>query len=285
MRSSFVALGLLLASPVSSDGLEHIGTFEWDTDIVTGLSGIEVEDDGLTFAMVGDRGWWLEGQFLREGDSISGLNVDHVLPIIGIGGYPTAARRVNDWSDAEGLAIGPSGTIWISFERYARAWSYIAPDAQPEFTQDHPDFKQWDDNRQLEAIAVDGDGAFYAFPETAGPDGFPVYRHAGAGWEVIGHLPASDSFSVVGADFDDSGALWVLERKLAYFWWWQNRIRRVDVATMKDEVIWTGKRGEFHNLEGIAVWRDEDGLRFTLVSDDNQSTREETQFVEFRLTD
>ena len=43
------------------------------------------------------------------------------------------------------------------------------------------------------------------------------------------------------------------------------------------------KAGEFDNLEGLAVWRDQYGLRLTLVSDDNGSERLSTEFVEFRV--
>ena len=285
MRAGLVAVTLALGSPVAAGELAHIGTYEWPTESVVGLSGIEVAADGTSFAAVGDRGWWIEGRFQREDDRIIGLEIERFLPILGVDGMPVAARRVGDWSDAEGLAIAQDGTNWVSFERYARAWSYASPTSVAKWTQDHPDFRTWADNRQLEALAVDADGAFYTFPENPGPEGFPVYRHDGGGWNIVGHLPDSDRFSIVGADFDDTGALWILERKLAFFWWWQNRIRRVDISNLSAEIMWTGTRGQFHNLEGIAVWRDDTGLRLTLVSDDNASAREETQFVEFRLTE
>ena len=76
-----------------------------------------------------------------------------------------------------------------------------------------------------------------------------------------------------------------MERKLVVGLWWQNRIRRVRLDGSEDTVLWTGERGEFGNLEGISVWQDERGLRLTLVSDNNGSKDEPTQFVEFRLTE
>ena len=39
------------------------------------------------------------------------------------------------------------------------------------------------------------------------------------------------------------------------------------------------------NLEGISVWQDEQGLRMTLISDDNFRAFQRTEIVEYRLTD
>jgi hypothetical protein len=57
---------------------------------------------------------------------------------------------------------------------------------------------------------------------------------------------------------------------------------RID-APQNVEILWTGGRGEYYNLEGIAVWRDAEGLRITLVSDNNADRDEPTQFVEYRV--
>ena len=89
----------------------------------------------------------------------------------------------------------------------------------------------------------------------------------------------------MGADFDTNGDLYLLERKLVVGLWWQNRIRRVRLDGTEDTVLWAGERGEFGNLEGIALWRDATGLRLVLVSDNNGDADDLTQFVEFRLTD
>ena len=102
---------------------------------------------------------------------------------------------------------------------------------------------------------------------------------------IDGHLPEHDVFSIVGADFDENGDLYLLERKLIVGLWWQNRIRRVRLDGSEDTAIWTSERGEFGNLEGIALWRDEDGLRLVLVSDNNANEDTPTEFVEFRLTE
>ena len=267
-----------------ADTFSHVGTFEWPSEAVVGLSGLEVSPDGLTFFAVSDKGWYLSGEFERSGDRIIDLNIQKYLPILGNDGLPVAARRIGDWSDAEGLAIAPDGTYWISFERWAHVSRYDAPQLAGQWIKDHPSFYDYKENRQLEALAIHPDGVLYVFPERPLRSGFPIYRLDTKTWTVAGNIPERDGFSIVGADFDEVGRLYLLERKLVLGLWWQNRVRRLQVHTPNVyEILWTGGRGEYNNLEGIAVWRDETGQRITMVSDNNGDQREITQFVEFRL--
>jgi hypothetical protein len=288
-RSVLKLLLTILASFFSclgaqADTLTHIGTFEWPTEAVVGLSGLEVSEDGLTFYAIGDRGWYLSGEFERDGDQIVGILLQKFLPILGNDGLPVAARRVGDWSDAEGLAIAPDGTHWISFERWAHVSRYDGPELKGQWIKDHPSFYNYRDNRQLEALALHPNGTLYAFPERPLSNGFPIYRLDSATWSVSGKISERDGFSIVGADFDSDGKLYLLERKLVLGLWWQNRVRRLQVESPSSyEILWTGDRGEYYNLEGIAVWRDGFGLRITMVSDNNADPQEITQFVEFRL--
>lgn len=287
MRPGPVAL-ILAASALAADAddLALVGTYDWETELIVGLSGIEVSPDGNRFWSVSDKGFWLAGTFERQGDLIAGIRIDGIDPILGSNGYPVAARRVGDWSDSEGLAMSPDGTAWVSFERWAHVWRYdngLGDTAT--WIKDHPTFKDHADNWQLEALALSPDGTLYTFPEKPLPEGFPVYRLDGETWVIDGYLPERDLFGIVGADFADDGDLYILERKLVVGLWWQNRIRRVRLDGTLDEILWTGERGEYLNLEGIAVWSDRQGLRFTLVSDNNGDPDDPTQFVEFRLTD
>ena len=101
---------------------------------------------------------------------------------------------------------------------------------------------------------------------------------------TINRNPKAFMFAIVGADFDATGQLYLLERRLFLGLWWQNRIRRIDPQDLsRDEILWTGRLGEYNNLEGISIWYDESGLRMTLVSDNNGNKKELTQFVEYRL--
>ena len=206
--------------------------------------------------------------------------------MMGPDGLPVSARRVNDWSDAEGLALTEDGAAWVSFERWAHVWKYDRPFGKARWTKDHPTFYDHADNWQLEAVAVAPNGDVYVFSEKPLLDGFPVYRlQADNTWTIDSYLPENDVFAIVGADFDEDGALYLLERKLVVGLWWQNRLRRVRLDGSEDQVLWTGERGEYGNLEGISVWRDEKGLRMTMISDDNGKEANTTQIVEFRLTE
>lgn len=288
MRSSLAALGLglLSAGAATSAELTPVGSFDWDTELIVGLSGLEVSEDGGSFVAIGDRGFWLSGRFQRDGDVITGLEIDHIAAILGSNGYPVAARIIGDWSDAEGLAIAPDGTAWISFERWAHVWRYDAGlEDTAQWIKDHPTFYDHADNWQLEALALSPDGVLYTFSEKPLPEGFPIYRLDGDTWTIDGYLPEQDSFSIVGADFDGNGDLYLLERKLVVGLWWQNRVRRVRLDGSEDAILWTGERGEYGNMEGISVWRDAGGLRLTLVSDNNGDRDVATEFVEFRLTE
>lgn len=285
-RSFALTLALITSQPVAAETLELIGVHEWTSESVVGLSGLEMNPDGLGFIAVSDQGWWVEADLMRDGDAISDVHITRMEGIIGQDGLPVAARRVGDWSDAEGLAIAPDGRAWVSFERWAHVWRYDGPFSQGALIKDHDTFHGFSDNRQLEAIAVSPEGTVYVFSEQPLSQGFPIYRLGEDDqWHIDGYLPEHDVFAIVGADFDDNGALYILERKLIVGLWWQSRIRRIRLDGTEDTTLWTSARDQFGNLEAISVWRDDAGLRLTLVSDNNGGRNNSTQFVEFRLTD
>lgn len=286
MRANLVAL-ILLAAPAAAEELVPIGSYNWDTELIVGLSGLEVSEDGQDFTAIGDRGFWVSGRFKREDGQIVGVDIERLMAILGNNGYPVSARQVGDWQDAEGLAIAPDGTTWVSFERWTHVSRYDdGLTGSGAWIEDHPTFYDHADNWQLEALALAPDGTLYAFSEKPLGEGFPIYRLGdNEKWTIDGYLPEQDLFSIVGADFDDNGDLYILERKLVVGLWWQNRIRRVRVDGSLDEILWTGERGQYLNLEGIALWRDNGDLRVTAVADENGDLDDPTQFVEFRLTE
>lgn len=286
MLARFVPLILASVLPLSvaAESLELIGQFDLETEAVVGISGIEVSDDGMRFATVSDAGWWFKGAFLREGERITDIVETSITPILSSEGLPVSARRVGDWEDAEGLATFADGRSWVAFERWPRVARYDDMAGSAHWIKDHPTFYDHAENWQLEAVAVSPAGTVYAFSEKPLIEGFPIYRLAGKTWVIDGYLPEQDVFAIVGADFDENDDLYLLERKLVVGLWWQNRVRRVRLDGSEDVVLWTGERDQFENLEGISIWRDEKGVRMTLVSDNN-GKKKPTQFVEFRLTE
>lgn len=279
MRANLVAIALL-ATSASAEPVR----IDISADHVVGVSGIEITDDGAGFIAVSDAGWFLTGQLERDAGVLTGGAVTSVAPIIGQNGFPVRARRIGDWSDAEGLALLTDGTMYVSFERWARVSRYDARDGAGQWIKDHDDFRTFEDNRQLEAVANDAEGRIYTLPETPGPKGFPLYRLEADGWVNIAFIPASDAYAAVGADFGPDGPLYILERKLVFASWWRSRLRRLNPETWASETLWETAPNEMGNLEGLSIWQAEDGLRATMVSDNNARPGVPTEIVELRLT-
>ncbi|MEY1556917.1 esterase-like activity of phytase family protein [Yoonia sp. R2331] len=278
-------LGLGLASSAAADTLDVLGTFIWKQDGAIGLSGLEVASDGTSFSTISDRGWYITGRFERQDGVLTDVTLHSLQPILGNDGLPVAARRVGDWSDAEGLAIGENGAVWISYERWARVARHPTLTTASTWIADHPTFASYRDNRQLEALAIHPNGDLYTFAEEPLDGTFAIYRLSPNGWTIDGAIAPSDGFAIVGADFHTDGALFLLERKLVLGLWWQSRVRRISniTAPVEIETLWTSARGAFGNLEGIAVWQATDGIRLTMVSDNNADADEQTTFVEARV--
>ncbi|MEL7026269.1 MAG: esterase-like activity of phytase family protein [Pseudomonadota bacterium] len=284
MRSNLVAVAICLCACGAE--AQDIGRIDISAEAVLGVSGIEVSADGSTFLAVSDAGWFLEGTLERNDSTLVGGEVTAVLPILGQDGRPVAARRVGDWSDAEGIAIGADGQLYVSFERWMRVVPYDDTTAIAGWIKDHPEFLSYPENRQMESVAIDPESRVIALPESEGPaGGFPIYRLDDDGWQVATFIEASNAYSIVGADFSDDGRLFILERKLVLFTWWQNRIREVDPETGAAKVIWEPGSNDYGNLEGISIWRAPDGLRAVMIADNNGRENIPTEIVEIRLTD
>ncbi len=249
------------------------------------MSGIDVEADGTGFVATGDSAQTLIGELLRDGDKIVGIES----PWIGGWKMPDGNRVDGDFTDAEGIAVGPDGRIYVSFEREHRVWGYADRDAVAEPMGDQAAFRDLRYNSALEALAIDGEGRLYAIPEKPprGSDRVPVYRQNDDGWEIAATLP-EESFRPTGADFDDVGRLYLLERGFGLFGF-STRVRRFELGpdgVVSVETLLETEGGMHDNLEGIAVWRDDRGLqRIIMISDDNFRWFQRTEIVEYRLTE
>lgn len=276
---------LTVAPPPAGAEVAHIGTHVWTDDAAWfgGFSAIEVAPDGLGLALLSDRGTIAEGRLVRDnGGRVTGATITDHVPILNIEGRPMSVHR----SDSEGLALAPDGTLFISFEGDVRVRRQEGLHGAPSLLPRHPDFGGMQANAALESIAIGPDGALYTIPERSGrPDRpFPVYRFRDGQWDVPFTLPRRGAFLVAGADIGPDGRLYILERDFVGFGF-RSRIRRFDLSGGSEEEILVTGLGEFDNLEGIAVWEDDAGLRLTLISDDNFRFFQRTEIVEFRLTD
>ena len=285
-----LALGLVWAlSGVARDGdgkATYLGSYSWHMDDphFGGFSGLEVSADGTRFTAISDHGYHTRGRLIRRGDVLTGVEAGPILPLLDPNGRPLTRTRI----DAEGLAIQADGREFVSFERFQRVWAYPAPDGPAAWLPRHPDFEHLLSNASLEAIAIDDRGWLYTLPERSGAmtRPFPVYRFRGEQWDKTLSIPRSGNFLAVGADFGPDGRLYLLERDFTGIGF-RSRVRSFavtpDAISDEREVLATGT-GRHDNLEGIAVWRDHDGLiRLTMISDDNYRFFQRTEFVEYAL--
>lgn len=273
----------LLPLPASADSLEPAGKFTWEMNLENfgGFSGIEVFPDS-TFITISDRGHFFTGEILRASGKITGVEFETHTPILDSRGNPVKTRD----TDAEGLAIDAKGNLYISFESNHRIMRHSTTSASATFIDKHPDFREFQVNSGLEALALDQENVLYALPERSGEMDrpFPLYRYDGE-WTIPLTIPRRGEFLVVGADFGPEGRLYLLERDFTWLGGFLTRIRRFTISndTLTDEeTLLETKAGHFDNMEGISVWQNTAGVtRLTIISDDNFNLLQNTQIAEF----
>ena len=90
---------------------------------------------------------------------------------------------------------------------------------------------------------------------------------------------------MVGADIGPDNKLYVLERDFTGIGF-RTRVRRFDLDGANEEEVLRTANATHDNLEGIAVWQDDGGaMRITMIADDNFRWFQQTEIVEYRLTD
>ena len=286
MRPILLAALLGWAAPVlASAEATWLSTFVWTSEDPNfgGLSGIEVAPDGLGFVALSDRAHLVEGRFIRENGLITGIEAGPFRPL----GNGEGAALQGPRADSEGLAIGADGRRYISFEGPdPRVRIETGPGGGPVALPRNPDFAQYPPNSSLEALAVGPDGAIYVIPERSGRFSrpFPVYRLRGGTWDIAFEIPRRDAHLVAGADIGPDNRLYVLERDFTGIGF-RTRVRRFALDGSGEEVLIDTWQLTHDNLEGISVWADAEGLRITMISDDNFRMFQRTEIVEYRVTD
>jgi hypothetical protein len=261
-----------------SDPWEHFG----------GWSGLKVSPDGRHFIVLSDRGSFATGALRRDADGgLDGAEITRRGRLHGVRG----GRLREGERDAEGLAIDGQGRTWASFERFHRVRRYDDLDGPAIPVPSHPDFRGFQENSGLEALAFDAAGTLYAIPERSGAldRPFPVYRLRDGSWDRSWTVRRDGPFLPVDADFGPDGRFYLLERDFTWLGGFATRIRRFDVGPggLTGEVtLLRTSFGELDNMEGLATWRDPEGrIRVTLLSDDNFFALQRTMLAEFIIED
>ncbi|SDD39290.1 hypothetical protein SAMN05421538_101519 [Paracoccus isoporae] len=286
----FALMMLLTAPPAGAATVEYVGTYVWslpDRDF-GGFSGIEISDDGDEFHVVSDRAWVRWGSVARDSAGrIRGMRMAGRAQLKDSHGTPL---RPGHLGDSEGLAIGGDGTAWISFEGLDRIARYDDLDGAAIRIPIPPDWQQIPTNEGFEALAITPDGSLLTLPEYALGDGqeFPVWRYRDGVWDQPFAIPASDRFQATGADIGPDGMLYLLERNFRGLLGFQSRVRRFELrddGIGAGEVLLESTTLQYDNLEGISVWDDGQGIRITMISDDNFLAIQRTELVEYRVLD
>lgn len=281
-------LALWLSAPgVAAGEWVHLQSFRWsnDHDNFGGFSGFEIDANGLDFWAVSDAGYFVKSRLQRGPDgAITGVESFQPLVLK----FPNGRQVHSYLDDAEGLAVDSDGRIAVSFEGVHRVWGYEAPGQNAIELGAHPDFKSLQNNSALETLAFDPMGNLLTLPERSGvlTRPFPVYRRTPAGvWDNPFSIRRDPPFLPVGGDFGPDGRFYLLERHLNGFLGFQSRVRRFDYdenGFSGETELFATRSGLHDNLEGIAMWQDEQGrLRMTMISDDNFRAFQRTEIVEY----
>lgn len=295
IRAFLSLIAAVLAGSGTSAGAPLPGPAEFVGGVVLtgrgpdagGYSGLKVADDGVTLLVLSDQGALVQGRLVRNTTGrIIGADLGRTVTLLDLNGKPLGNGR----TDAEGLAVGADGTIFISFEGLPRIEARKTASDLPRTLAPHADFAAFPPNGGLESLAIDANGTFYAIPEQYRlPDGtIPVYRLAKGQWDRLRSLPApGEGFDPVEADIGPDDKLYLLERRFRGVLGFSSRVRRFSLTgNDPGETLLTTRSGQHDNLEGLSVWRDPDGaLRLTMISDNNFFPAQRSEIVEYRLRD
>lgn len=254
---------------------------------IGGLSGLELSSDGRQFVAATDKGHALRGQIDRQNGEIASVVVTDIRPFLDKHGN----ERPFPFTDAEGLALDPSGRLYVSFEHVHRILFYDTPDSAAQWPSYTREWRALPGNKGLEALALTPEGLLITITETVddSASGALVYTRAPhEKWKQPFVMPVNPGFAVVGADFGPDDRLYVLERGLYPFGFYSRvRSMRVTATGVQDlRTILQTPLGRHGNLEGISVWRDDQGrIRLTLLSDDNFYFFMRGDIVEYVLDD
>jgi hypothetical protein len=262
-----------------------------------GFSGLRIAADGEWFLALTDRGFWLRGRILTDGNRPTGIADAEMAPVLGPNGRPLAERG---WYDTEALAEH-DGTLYVGIERVNRIVRFdYRRDGLLARGQEIPTpagVRNLARNAGIEALAfVPEDmplaGTLIAIAEQGAGTASDI-----PGFLIRGPRPGTftlryrDDYNVTDAAIAPGGRLLVLERHFSFFRGALMRIRRLELTDVRPGALVDGEvlieaslAQEIDNMEAIAVHRNAGGETIiTLLSDDNFNRLQRTILLRFAL--
>jgi hypothetical protein len=263
-----------------------------------GISGLRVMPDGEHFIAASDRGQWLRGRIVYNGDKPIGIADAEMAPMLGPDGRPLTDRK---WYDTESVADDGAGHVYVGIERVNRIVRFnigrfgLTTHGEPVPTPGG--VGTLPKNEGLECLAVipkgmPNAGALIAISER-GLDAagnlrsFLIGGHAPGNFSVV----RSDDFNATDCVVAPDSSVFLLERRFSWARGVAMRIRRfplsafVPGATLDGQILMSADMGfQIDNMEALGVHRDKRGNTvLTLMSDDNFSMLQRTLLLQFAV--
>jgi hypothetical protein len=260
-----------------------------------GWSDLKVSADGSKMLAISDRGFWMDAGVVYDANGrLLSLANARIGNLIG----PSGKEISGVAADAEGLAVGPDGSYYVSFERRHRIWQY--PRAEPPFSRpprtlvSPARLRTAPSNGGIEALLRLSSGKFVALVEEL-MDGDAHVGWIGdeSHWDELHYRTAPDFKPTGLAEFPPgtsaAGDIAVLERRFTLFHGPGARITRVHRDAVRAGAIMDGDELAqmqlpltIDNFEGLAIARGTKGsARLYIISDDNYSAMQRTLLLMF----
>jgi hypothetical protein len=287
-----------------------------DDERFGGFSALLVSANGRRMLAASDKGTLFSAELGYDDDgNLIAAGAARLAPIPGPDGKPVAGR----YRDAEALAQGADGAVFIAFEQHHRILRFAPPGQQdtdtldahalaaetPQLVAVPRELDEFNGNAAIEGLAALADGKLLVLTEgldneRAGKPGW-VLSPAGAGetGNAAGERAArfefirAPRFRPTGAARLPDGDILVLERRYTLIGGVAallTRVPRERIGTAArlegEEIARLVPPVTVDNMEGIAVRRDAAGHTLIyLISDDNFSILQRTLLLMFELAD
>ncbi len=259
-----------------------------------GISALDVQPDGEHFIALSDRGIWLHGRIVYDGDRPSGIEDAEMAPVLDADG------KAPGYLDTESITEN-SGVLYVGIERpnnilrfdYGKE-GFLAP-GRPVAVPD--EVKKLPFNQGLEAMVFVPEGR---------PLGGTLIAISEHGLNELGDIKAfliggpgpgmftvkrTNGYNPSDAALLPDGDLLLLERQYSLLSGVAVRIRRLLMSEIKPGAVVEGPvvfEADMHcqidNMEALSVHRASSGeIVITMMSDNNFSSIQRTLLLQFAL--